>query len=382
MKKLNNFVFLIAVTVALFLIFGGTKIFQSHPEAKEEYDYLSLISEVVSLVKMEYVEEVQPEKKFPGGFSRMLRSLDKFSTYLDAPKTKIYRLYQQGKTYNCGIYGTKQSNYFYITDIVPNSPAQKHGLKPGDTIKAINGESIFGQSFWEMVLSLHTDKPETIELILLQNQNKPGKPNKIKLKTTSVNTDLKIKNIDANILVELPRIDATNAAHLEQKLENELSHTNPLKLIIDLRKYSGGDIDAFIQLTRVFFPRSIPLTIKTKHKEEKFLLGSSHPLAYQAVVIINKSTRMYGELLAALFKEYGKDRAILVGVKTRGFISKIKQFSLYDGSSILLTEGFFLLNGKNPADTGVTPDVKINETDPDKIIDRAVFILKKTYDQD
>lgn len=381
MKKLNRIAFLTVIVLVLLFIFGGKKIFQSLPEAKIEFDYLSLISEVVSLVKTDYVEEIQPEEKFLGAFSRMLGSLDQSSTYLDAQKTKIYQLYLQGKTYNCGIYGAKRADYFYISDIVPDSPAEIQGLKPGDTIKAINGKSIFGQSFWEIYLSLQTIKPDKIEVVLLQNEDSSSKPNKIKLETTTINTSLKVKEIkDSILLVELPRIDAKNTAQLKQKLENEFSHNKPLKLVIDLRKHSGGDLNSFIELTRLFFPSPIPLTIKTKHNKEKLLLGSTQSITYHAVVIINKSTRMYGELLAALFIEHGKENVTLMGTKTRGLISKIKQFPLRDGSSILLTEGIFLLNGKNLANTGVTPDVKVKEKDAAKVIDRAVAVLKEPHD--
>lgn len=381
MKKLNRIAFLSVIVLVLFFIFGGKKIFRPFPEAKKEFDYLSLISEVTSLVQTEYVEEIQPEEKFPGAFSRMLGSLDQSSTYLDAPRTKIYRLYQQGKTYNCGIYGAKRSNYFYISDIVPGSPAETHGLQPGDTIQAINGKSVFNQSFWEIYLSLMTEKPETIEVVLLQNEDSSSKPNRIKLETTTIDTNLKVKEIKGSIyLVELPRIDANNTALLKQKLGNELSKNKPLKLVIDLRKYSGGDLDAFIELTKLFFSQPIPFTLKTKHNNEKLLLGSTQALTYHAVVIINKSTRMYGELLAALFKEYGKGNVTLMGTKTRGLIAKIKQFPLHDGSSIILTEGIFLLNGKNPANTGVTPNVKVKEKDSAKIIDRAAAVLKEIHD--
>ncbi len=381
MKKLNRIAFFSVIVVVLFFLFGGKKIFQPFPEAQKEFDYLSLFSEIVSLVQTDYVEEIQPGEKFPGAFSRMLGSLDQTSTYLDAPKTKIYQLYQQGKTYNCGIYGAKRSNYFYISDIIPNSPAEIHGLKPGDTIKAINGKSIFEQSFWEIYLSLQTTKPDKIEVVLLQNEDSSSKPNKIILETTAIDTSLKVKEIEDSIyLVKLPRIDAKNTAQLKQKLGNELSRKKPLKLVIDLRKYSGGDLNAFIDLTKLFFPQPIPLALKTKHNKEKLLLGSAQAITYHAVVIINKSTRMYSELLAALFKEHGKEKVTLMGAKTRGLISKIKQFPLRDGSSILLTEGIFLLNGKNPANTGVTPDVKVKEKDSAKIIDRAVTVLKETHD--
>ena len=381
MKKLNKVALFSVVILALFFIFVGKKIFRPLPEAKKEFDYLSLISEVVSLVHTDYVEEIQPGEKFPGAFSRMLGSLDQSSTYLDAKKTEIYQLYQQGKAYTCGIYGAKRSNYFYISDIVQGSPAESRGLKPGDIIQAINGKSVFQQSFWEIYLSLMTDKPETIEIVLLQNDYSSALPNKIKLETTIIDTGLKVKEIQDSIyLVELPRIDAQNTAQLKQKLANELSHHKPLNLVIDLRKYSGGDLDAFIELTKLFFPQPIPLTLKTKHNNEKLLLGSTQAITYHAVVIINKSTRMYGELLAALFKEHGKENVTLIGTRTRGLISKIRQFPLSDGSSILLAEGIFLLNGKNLANTGVIPNVKVDEKESDKIIDRAVALLKETHD--
>jgi carboxyl-terminal processing protease len=381
MKKLNRIAFLTVIVLVLFFVFGGKKIFQSLPEAKNEFDYLSLFSEVVSLVKTDYLEEIQPEEKFLGAFSRMLGSLDQSSTYLDASKTRIYQLYQQDKTYNCGIYGAKHANYFYISDIVPDSPAEIQGLKPGDTIKTINGKSVFGQSFWEIYLSLQTTKPDKIEIVLLQKENSASKPNKINLETTTIDTSLKIKEIkDSIYLVELPRIDAKNTAQLKQKLEKALSHNKSLKLVIDLRKYSGGELNGFIELTSLFFPHPLPLTLKTKHNKETLLIGSTQAITYHAVVIINKSTRMYGELLAALFKEHGKGNATLIGTKTRGLVSKIKQFPLRDGSSILLTEGIFLQNGKNLANTGVTPDVKVKEKQFKKIIDRAVSMLKEPHD--
>lgn len=381
MKKFNRFAFFFIILLVLFFIVGGKEIFQFHPEAKKEYDYLSLFSEIISLVKTDYVEEIQPEKKFPGAFTRMLDSLDKSSTYLDVSKTEMYRLYRQDKAYSCGIYGIKRSNYFHIIDIAPNSPADTYGLKPGDTIKAINGKSIFRQSFWEIYLSLLADKPETIEIVLLQNEKSSAKPKIIKLETAAINNDLTVSEIESSIyLVEIPRIDEKNAALLKQKLESELSHKKHSKLVIDLRKYSGGNLDAFIQLTTLFFPHSIPLTLKTKYNQETLLLGSPRAPSYHAVVIINKSTRMYGELLALLFKDFARENVTLVGTKTNGYISKVKQFPLKDGSSILLTEGIFLLNGKNPAKTGVTPDVRIIEKKSAKIIDRAVAILKKTHD--
>lgn len=385
MKKIKYFIFPVVLLVVFFFVFGGTKIFRSFSQAKKEYDYLALFSEVVSLIKTDYVEKIQPAEKFPGAFSGMLRALDKTSAYLDSEQSKIYNLYLQNKVYNCGIYGTRYSNYFYVTDVVKNSTPEACEIKPGCIIKAVNGKSIYGQPFWQMYLSLLSDKPETIELVLLKEGS--SKPCKVNVQTGPPKDTPIFKKIREDIyLVELSRIDKERVTFLKHQLGQEQGRrpgSNPLKLIIDLRKYSGGNLDSFIQLAKLFFNKTIPLklTLKTKSGEETFSLGSNHALSYRAVVIINKSTRMYGELLANLFKISQPPNTsvfTLVGIETSGFISKLKQVPLKDGSSILLTEGLFLLNGKNPGKSTVKPDVKIKAEDFAAIIDRSISILEKT----
>lgn len=385
MKKIKYFIFPVVLMVVFFFVFGGTKIFRSFSQTKKEYDYLSLFSEVVSLIKTDYVEKIQPAEKFPGAFSGMLSSLDKTSAYLDSKQTGIYNLYLQNNVCDCGIYGTRYSNYFYITDVVKNSTAKDCEIKPGCIIKAVNGKSIYGRSFWQMYLSLLSDKPETLELVLLKEDS--SIPCKVNVQTGPPEDTPVFKKVREDIyLVELSRIDEERAAFLKHQLGQEQSRragSSPMKLIIDLRKYSGGDLDSFIQLTKLFFNNTIPLklTLKTKAGEETFSLGSNHHLSYRAVVIINRSTRMYGELLANLFKisrPPNNPDVTLVGIETNGFISKLKQVPLKDGSSILLPEGLFLLNGMNPGKSTVEPDVKIKNEDFAAIIDRSISILDKT----
>jgi carboxyl-terminal processing protease len=387
LKQLRYIILPVVVLVVFFFVFGGTKIFRSFSRTEKEYQYLALFSEVISLVKSDYVETLQPEEKFPGAFSGMLSSLDEFSAYLDTRQTRLYNLYLQDKACNCGIYGIKYSNYFYITDIAVDSPAEKNGIKPGSIIKAVNGKSIFGQSFWQMYFSLLSEKPETIELVLLKESS--TLPYKVKLHTETIKNAPIIQKIRENIyLLELSRIDEEHLTALNRQLKQiQIQESNPgtkpLKLIIDLRKYRGGDLDAFIRLTELFFAKTTPLTLtlKTKSLEKTFSLGADEPLTYHAVVILNQSTMMYGELLANLFQVYQSgDTSVvtLVGSKTRGFISKLRQLSLSDETSILLSEGLFLLNGKNPAQNGVKPDVTIKEEDFATIIDRSISILNKT----
>lgn len=359
----------------IFSLLPGQKKSQSHPETEKEYQYLSLFSEVISLVKTNYVEDVNPPEKFPGAFSAMLSSLDPFSAYLDAAKTETYRSYLKGQFHCSGIFGARVRNYFYVTDILPDSPAEKAGVKIGDVIKAVNGESFYSRSFWEMYLALLSSKPRDLQVVLFKKKKRDTK--KISFRTELLEPCTAVKPLQKDmLLVKLTRIDAAAAALLKEELA--ASHkNNPLKLIIDLRTYCGGDFESFTKITNLFFKDTLLLSLKYKNREEDFLLGSKDALEYKAVVIINRSTRMYGELLAAMFKNSGPPSnrpAALVGTSTQGFISRLRPIPLKDGSSILLTEGLFLLNDK-PTTSGVDPDIVVKDKESAKILDKCISIL-------
>jgi carboxyl-terminal processing protease len=373
------------VTIVLFIVFiivASARISRSSVSIREttkEHGYFSLFSEVVSLVKDDYVENVNPEEKFPGAFSGMLDSLDHFSTYLDKSKTGIYNLYRQDKACSCGIYGVKHSGYFLITGVAKDSPADSAGIKPGYLIRAVDGKSIFGWSFWQMYLSLFSDKPVSIDVVLFKKDS--GNPIGFKLQTRFPGDEPIIKKLENNILlIELTRIDNAHVTALRNHLAQGMQTGRAQKLIIDLRRYEIGELQPFIELTKIFFKRSISLTLKSKKESKLLTLGSDKAINYRAVVIIDKSTMMYGELLANLFKIPGaENRIILLGNKTRGFTSKLSQIPLKDGASILLADGFFLINEIYPLKTGVTPDTELKPDDFPSVIDRCVSILNNTH---
>lgn len=381
MRIFNKFVFLPVLLYMFLFLDGDTKTLAQHSETEKEYKYLSLFSEVVSLVKTNYVEAVDAASKFPGAFSAMLGSLDPFSAYLDASKAQTYRNYQRGTSCGCGIHGAKVFNYFYITDVDAGSSAEKAGIKPGDTIKAANGESFYAASFWEMYLALMSSEPRTIEVVLFEKNRRDTK--KIKLDTRPGESPTTIKPLQKQkdiLLVNLIRFDAAAAELLKKRLTRyrSMSRGQPLKLIVDLRKYNGGNFNAFREIVNLFFKKPILLTLKLKDKEEDFLLGATETMKYKAAVILNRSTRMYGELLAALFRNAGAPAqrpAVLVGTKTQGFVAKLKSIPMEDNSSILLTEGLFLLDGKSTASNGVSPDIILKDENAGEIMDQCISIL-------
>jgi carboxyl-terminal processing protease len=389
-KKLNRVIIFGLVLLAFVVVVAGKKLFFSHSDTKKEYQYLSLFSEVTSLVRTDYVESIDPAGKFPGAYRSMLASLDKLSAYLDSHKTRLYPLYLSGKVFSTGVYGTISAGYFLVTDVIPNSPAHASGIKAGDLIKAVNGSSIYGISLWEMILSLVTEKPETLELAVLKKN--ASNPIKVQLNTKTIQEiSLPLtKKIRPDILqINLHRIDNQNVVQLIKYLE-EFASTNkkePMKLIVDLRKYDGGNLEALTKLTARLFPSTMELKLKRKLGEQIITVGSLQPFKYKAVIIVNSSTLFYGEMLAAMFKsarlamdtKKQSHSITVIGIKTSGFVSLLKHWPLTDGSSIVISEGLFSLDNKNLADAGVIPNIEIKPKDFNNIIDRCISILDTPF---
>jgi len=368
MKKISKILFFTSIIFVFFFLFGGKKIFRAFSDIKKDQKYLSLISEITALVKTRYVETVEPCSKFPGAFSFMLNSLDKFSAYLNPKKSKIYRLFQDGSVFSLGIYGRKLHNYFYVTDVIKNSPAFKNGLEYGDIIQAVNGKNLTTFSFWEILLSFFTEGPEKIELVIKKNNS--SKINNVTLQTESLSTSPAIRKIVDNIyLITLLRIDIQSVQLIEEKMKIYPAS----KWIFDLRKYSGGDFKSFLSLTRLLINKKMPLFLETKKSLEKFLVGSDNSLKYKGLFIISSSTIMYSELLAFLLKIAGKT---LVGSKTLGFMPRLSQFFLQDGSSVLLTSGFLKYQNQELCETKVIPQFEVKESQSETLIKYCIKLLK------
>lgn len=374
MRRLYKILLVCLVSTSI-LISGSPRKESPYKETQKDFQYLSLFSEVISLIKNNYVETIDPQSKLPNAFSSLLSSLDKRSSYLNPEKTKQYTLYANNGYFSTGIFGIKLLNYFFITDVIPQSPAGIAGLKSGDIIKGVNNNSLFSKSYWEMYLSLITSNKTNLNLTV--HQKKAKKPVDISIQTKKIPAPTVVKSIKTGIaLIQLSQIN--NDTY--QKLHEYFSNHKPDKLIIDLRRYSGGDIHAFREISKLFFGPSTILSVKSRNGEKPIPIGSPHALKYKSVVIINYSTIMYNELLAAMFKlqKNPNRHATLIGIPTTGFLSKLKHIPLEDNSSVLISDGFYWVNEKNIAESGIAPDKKIKLEEFDTILDRSIGILNQS----
>src|SRR5258708_9070732 len=141
--------------VVLLLLFGA--VHGRSASTSDPYGHLGVYSEVLSRIKLDYVEEPDMKAVTLGAINGLLESLDPFASYLNADQYKQYQQAQQGKRAEVGLVLSKRYGYLTGVRALAGSPAAKSGLGTGDVIETITNIST-------------RDMPLAFAEILLQGQ--------------------------------------------------------------------------------------------------------------------------------------------------------------------------------------------------------------------
>ncbi|HND87807.1 MAG TPA: PDZ domain-containing protein, partial [Saprospiraceae bacterium] len=107
---------------------------------------LELFANAYREINYGYVDVLDPGKLMRQGLDAMLEGLDPFTNFISETDVETYRIQTDSKYNGLGAEGLKMGDYMVITEIIENSPAHKAGLKVGDAIAAVDGQSAKGRS--------------------------------------------------------------------------------------------------------------------------------------------------------------------------------------------------------------------------------------------
>ncbi|MES2965083.1 MAG: PDZ domain-containing protein, partial [Bdellovibrionota bacterium] len=236
------------VTAAFFTLFGlgafmgGAVI--SGPmlaTAKDRYQDLQIFAKVLNYVQQYYVEEVDTQKLIYGGIKGMLQELDPHTNFLPPDVYKEFENETSGEFGGLGIEITVQNDILTVISPIEDTPAWKAGIKAGDKIVEINGESTKGYSLAEAATAMRGKKGSKVRLgIYREGFDKPKEfvveRGVVKVRSMKF-TDLE----DGYAYVRLTSFIENTAPDLEKVLKAlAKEHKQVRGLIIDLRRNPGG----------------------------------------------------------------------------------------------------------------------------------------------
>jgi carboxyl-terminal processing protease len=373
---------LLSVPVLAFAVIGG---FMGRAMAQQEsYQPLRIFEDVVTLIVNNYVEEVQVDKVMRGAMHGLADGLDPDSAYLDVNQVKLF---ERNDSLSGGRTGVELTRQYYLRVIAARdgSPAARAGLRPGDYIRAIDGQSTRDTSVYSG-MRLLAGKPGT-KVALSVLRGNAAEPHTLELAREELPA-LPVRGRIVQPGVGYVRIGEFGAATVDQ-LKSEtasLAKSGATKLVIDLRGTAFGDVETGIAAARLFVGKGTLIfrQERGKTKEPVAAAAGDGALTMPVALLVDNGTSGPAELFAAALA--GNKRASLVGERTLGRAARQRLVRLPDGSGLLLTHLFYL----TPTDAvinekGIIPDVPVEQPDiefgqaaptTDPTLDRAIDALK------
>ena len=139
-RKTIKSTLLMLTIVAAALLPVGTLMGESNAKSPD-YKELTLFRDVMGIVQKNYVKDVSSKELIQGALNGMLQSLDPYSEYLNEEMFKEFQVETKGQFGGLGIEITLENGILTILSPIEDTPAYKAGLKPGDKILKIDGET-------------------------------------------------------------------------------------------------------------------------------------------------------------------------------------------------------------------------------------------------
>ncbi|USN96348.1 MAG: S41 family peptidase [Candidatus Nomurabacteria bacterium] len=254
-----------------------------------------------------------------------------------------------------------------IIRALPDSPAMKAGLLPGDTVVAVDGKSTSGWSVNDTVNKIRGNIGKPVKLTIQRGIDiKDFTITRAKITAPSVES--KIQN-GVGILT-LTRFDETTSYSARKAAEN-FKKNNVKAVVLDLRGNGGGLLTAAQNVAGIWLRDQLVVSERTNGVTTDELRSSNDPVldGIPTVVLVNGSSASASEIVAGALQDH--HAATLIGEKTFGKGSVQKLLDLPNGAVLKVTVAkWYTPNGKNINKQGITPDKTVSLTASDVVAGR------------
>jgi len=298
---------------------------------------------------------------------------DPYSNLLDKDEAISFAENIKGEYIGIGCEFKKEGKDLVITKILKDSPAENAGIKIGDIVLEIDGNSVSDMAMIQISDAVSGKNNTTITLKVKRLEEE--------LTISAVRKKIDIPSVESSIetssnqRIGIIKINIF-AANTYKQFRKELTTIEKQgidKLVIDVRDNSGGYLSSASNIASIFLKeKSVIYQLKSKGQKEAVLDTTAEKRTYPIVVLINEETASASEVLALALKEsYG---AILVGSNSFGK-SKIQTTNQLSNGSVLkyTIEEWLSPKGNSVNDKGIYPDIE--EYDENEQLNRAIELI-------
>jgi len=336
----------------------------------EIYKNLELFGDVLEQVRTNYVVKPDDSKLIENAIKGVLTGLDPHSTYLTPKEVEEEQAETRGEFGGLGIDVTMENGVVKVITPIDNMPAERAGVSAGDSITAIDGETLKGLSMDAAVDRMRGPVGSPIVLTIARN----GVPKPITVKV--VRDVIRVNPVQYSVEGDVGwiKVKSFENEHTTEYLEQAVADIRKVLgskvagYVLDLRNNPGGLLDQAIALSDAFLDRGVIVVTRGRNpadvdraEAQPGDITDGKPL----VVLINGGSASASEVVAGALQDH--QRAQLVGTRSFGKGSVQTMIPLPNKGAIRLTTArYYTPAGRSIQATGIEPDYVVEpELPPD-----------------
>ncbi len=367
-KKSVVWVGVSAVLVAILVALSAVPAVIAQGSQSSSERALGLFEQVYRFIERNYVDEVDPDVLIEGALEGMFDALDDpHSAYLSEEEMRGLTDTTSGEFGGVGMFISKpidESNgtpYVEIVSPIEDTPAYRAGLRAGDLIKAVEGESTAELSVDDVVDLLRGEPGTSVQITILRDDTLEF-PVSLERAVIRVPT-VKWEMIDDRIaFLRVIQFTPYTDERIEEAIE-DFSAAGYTSMIIDLRSNPGGVLDGVVDVASLFFDGGLVVEtrgrIAGENRDYNARRGTAVDEDIEIVVLIDGGSASAAEILAAAIKDRG--RGTLIGSTTYGKGSVQQVRSIGDSGFRLTMSRYYTPAGTNIDRVGIEPDIVVEE---------------------
>jgi carboxyl-terminal processing protease len=332
---------------------------------RQDYESLEAFTNILSIVKKNYVEDVDTKNLVNGAINGMLSSLDPHSAYLTPELYKELQMDTQGRFGGLGIEITVRGGILTVVSPIEDTPAAKAGVKPGDQIFKIEDEFTKDMTLVDAVKKMRGPKGTKITISI----KREGVPELIDF--TLVRDTIRVQSVRSRNLEEgygyirLAQFQERSDRDVQKALEKMAAEKGGLKgLVLDLRNDPGGLLTQAVRISDLFLDSGLIVYTDGRidsQKQKYFAQKEGSWMDFPMVVLVNGGSASASEIVAGALQDH--KRAVILGTKTFGKGSVQTILPLDDNSALRLTTArYFTPKGRSIQALGIVPDIIVEST--------------------
>lgn len=334
-------------------------------DTEKTYESLRVFNEIFNLLRTEYYDEskIDPEHLTHGAIDGMIESLDDpHTSYMSKEVFSDLQTETKGEFGGVGIVIGVRDSWITVISPIDDTPGARAGIKAGDKIIEINGESTEGFNTMDAVNLIRGKVGTSVDLTIKRGSGQEP------LHFNIVRGIIQLETVKSEVIenhIGYIRVSSFSE-HTAEAIEDhiyELTDRKVDSLIIDLRNNPGGLLSSAIQIADMFLDKGTVVSIRGRTKSQNQVYKAhDRTIApdIPIIVLVNGGSASGSEIVAGAIRD--NDRGILVGTKTfgKGSVQTVRE--LPDGSGIRITTAlYYTPSGESIHKIGIEPDEVVED---------------------